>query len=97
MSDLRVTSHYEGAAGSGQATCTVTIKKQMGDALLGLVSPSDFVGTGGCFGTALDDYMEKLDEYIATLQEFRDEVLATHRAYSETVRVDADGNVMKSK
>ena len=40
---------------------------------------------------------EKLDEYIATLQEFRDEVLATHRAYSETVRVDADGNVMKSK
>lgn len=47
------------------------------------ISPSDFSGHGGCYETALEDYAEKLDEYIRALLKFREEIIRTERSYTE--------------
>lgn len=70
----------------------VYIKEQIGSSLSDVLSPTDITGSGGCFGTALEDFEEQLDEYISNLVKFRDEVVRTKRAYSDLVKVDCNGN-----
>ena len=57
-----------------------------------VISPTDIVGTGSCYGDALKDFTKQFDEYIARLQKFRDEVILTTKAYTDTVEVDCFGN-----
>lgn len=59
------------------------------------ISPSDFTGHGGCYKTALEDYIEKLDEYINTLLKFRKEIIGTEESYTEVqelYRPDVEGD-----
>lgn len=58
-------------------------------------SPSDLYGRGGCFDAALEDYLEKLEDYIQTLIHFKEEIIETPRCYDEVVEVDYINNLIK--
>lgn len=94
MKNLKAAVLYEPDY-TGSTVCRVSVKDQMGDALLDIVSPSDLVGSGSNFDKAVDDLGKKLDNYIAQLTTFR-AVLDTEDAAKESVRMDADGNLMKN-
>lgn len=58
-------------------------------------SPSDLYGMGGCFDTALEDYLEKLEDYIQILISFKEEIIETPRCYNEVIEVDYMNNLIK--
>lgn len=65
----------------------VSVRDQAPQGLEKLGSPSDIIGTGGCYGTALEDFIAQFDEYLDELKSFRDEVLESKRAYLDAVIV----------
>lgn len=89
--ELKITSRYFGGNSKNvnERGCIVTVKAmpQTGE-LLQAPSPSSFTGTGGCFGSAREDYIKKFDAYLEALTAFRNQVLYTSRAYTEVITVN---------
>lgn len=89
MDALKLTVYYTGK----MQACEVSAADQESpELLLDIPSPSDIAGVGGCFGEALEDFAEQLDDYIAKLVGFRNEIVRTSRAYTEAVKVDYNRN-----
>lgn len=57
-----------------------------------VISPTDIVGTGSCYGEALADFVEQFEAYINSLVKFKNEIAGSTRAYEEVVEVDCCGN-----
>ena len=84
--NLRCAVHYTG----NMQKCLVTTLLLTPTGYAPLPSISEFKSKGGCFGTALEKHIEDIDDYIAALQKYREEVLDTSRAYNEAVYVGPD-------
>lgn len=67
---------------------SVSIRELTDFGMFDVISPTDIVGVGGCYGTAEDDFARQLDDYISSLVKFRDEVVNTERAFTEAVLTD---------
>ena len=77
--------------GKHNATSSVVSVREFTDySVYDVLSPTDIVGTGSCYGDALADFADQLNEYIGRLQKFRDEVVLTTKAYTEVVEVACD-------
>ena len=88
MEQLKLTVYYTGR----MQVCEVSVAERVGSELFDVPSPSDLIGSGNCFGEALNDFAEQLDDYIAKLVGFRNEIVRTSRAYAEAVKVDYNRN-----
>lgn len=75
----------------------VSVRELTDFGMFDVISPTDIVGVGGCYGTAEEDFASKLDEYISSLVKFRDEVVKTKRAYTEAVLTDYAWNPISKK
>lgn len=91
MDTLRPTVYYTGRGNS----CVVSVQDETPQGLVKLKSPSDITGAGGCYGVALEDYIEQFDKYLRDLKKFRAAVLDTKRAYFDAVEVDSAGRPVK--
>ena len=90
--ELKITRNYS----KNPSSCTVSVKATTPTGyLLQAPSPSSFVGVGGCFGTALDDYIKKFNAYLEVLVAFKNQVMYTSRAYRETFSDDSLGITME--
>lgn len=62
--------------------------------LFRLPSPSDLTAEGSCFGHALEKYLTRLNEYIASLETYRNQVLITQKAYTDSKTVSSSERSM---
>lgn len=67
---------------------TVSVREHTDFGMFNVISPTDIVGAGSCYGTAKQDFARQLDDYISSLIKFRDEVVNTEKAYTEAVETD---------
>lgn len=93
MEELKLTYHNNGKHKCNSFTVSVRVHSNFG--MSDVISPTDLVGTGSCYGAALEDFANELNDYIAILERFRDEVVKTTRAYREAVEVDYSGNPLR--
>lgn len=82
-----VPTWYDDGKHKGNSS-VVTVRSIKECGLAAVPSPTDIIGTGCCYGDALEDYIEQFDDYLETLRKFREEVLDTKRAYDEAISVD---------
>lgn len=94
MNEMKLIWHNDGKHDGDSHR--VSVRENLGDYLCDVCSPTDIVGTGSDFGSARERFAEMLDEYIAALIKFRDEVVETSRAYYEAVETDFAGNPLRT-
>ena len=94
MEQLKLIWHDNGKHNA--TSSTVSVREFSDYGVFDVISPTDIVGTGSHYGTALEDFIEQFNEYIIYLTKFRDEILNSKRSYEEVVRVDYGGNPLKS-
>lgn len=75
--------------------CFVTLQDAApSENLFRLPSPSDLTAEGSCFGHALEKYLTRLNEYIASLEAYRNQVLITQKAYTDSKTVSSSERSM---
>ncbi len=90
MGRLVLTYHDTGKRNSNSFVVAIRTIDHCGTSEV--ISPTQAAfGTGSCYGDALKDCIQSLDEYISTLSKFRDEIANTDRAYKEAIEVDFAG------
>lgn len=90
MEQLKLIWHDNGKHNSTSSSVSVREFTDIG--VFDVISPTDIVGTGSYYGAALEDFADQLNNYIANLEKFRDEIVNSERAYKEAVRVDYSGS-----
>lgn len=93
MSQLKVIWNNDGKHKLNSVS--VSVREGVSYGLSDVISPTDIKGVGSDFGSALGDFTKQLDDYIAELCEFRNEIVRTKKAYFEAIEVDWSGNPIK--
>jgi hypothetical protein len=95
MEQLKIIWHDDGKHRSNSSSVSIRSFTHLG--VFDVISPTDITGVGGCYGDALEDFIEQFDSYLDGLMEFRDEVLNTKKSYDNeyVVSVDCSGNPLR--
>ena len=94
MEQLKLVWNNNGKHNSSSFTVSVRELTDFGMSVV--ISPTDIVGAGSCYGTAKEDFARQLNDYISSLVKFRDEIVNTTRAYTEAVETDYAWNPIRN-
>lgn len=95
FSRLTLTSYNHDITPGCSGKWDVSISELFENTLMSCASPSEIVGYGTNYGSALEDFSDKLEEYIHILIKFKKEIVDTSKAYNKNVYVDYMNNLLK--